>query len=344
MRTDKARRIHSVHWFQLPRSPILKAPLWQLASSAAHLATRWLPMTPGPSGEPRARDEDEATVLLDQARCGFHSLDEEGRVVRVNHTELALLARPAHEVVGRPFREFLTPEAAERFEEIRLQHSRSDGAQEAELDLVRPDGVAQPVLVKSCPLRRTDRRPGSRAVVLDFGEHRRAKLALEALSRVDPLTELGNRRDFFERAEQELARSRRLGTPLALMILDLDHFKRINDQRGHVAGDGVLRHFGQVCRHVLRTADIAGRLGGEEFAVLMPATDEATARVVAERVRGAMEANAAIAPDGGPVACTVSIGITTRASETNSVPELLSKADAALYDAKRSGRNQARLS
>lgn len=323
---------------------MLKTPLQGLARRAAGLATRWLPTTPVPFAGSPAQAEDEATALLDQARCGFHALDEEGRVVRVNRTELALLARPAHEVVGRPFREFLTPEAAERFEEIRLQHSRSDGAQEAELDLVRPDGVAQPVLLKSCPLRRTDRRPGSRAVVLDFGEHRRAKLALEALSRVDPLTELGNRRDFFERAEQELARSRRLGTPLALMILDLDHFKRINDQRGHVAGDEVLRHFGHVCRQVLRTADIAARLGGEEFAVLMPATDEATARVVAERVRGAMEANAAIAPDGGPVACTVSIGITTRASETNSVPELLSKADAALYDAKRSGRNRARLS
>jgi len=332
-----------MHWLQPSQLVTPKAPLWQFAHKATRFATCWLPGTHGPSGEGEAREEAEATELLDQARCGFHALDNEGRIVRINHTELALLARREHEVLGRPFREFLTPEAAERFEEIRLQHSRSDGAQEAELDLLRPDGVAQPVLVKSCPLRRTDRLPGSRAVVLDFGEHRRAKLALEALSRVDPLTELGNRRDFFDRAERELARSCRLNEPLALMILDLDHFKRINDQRGHLAGDEVLRHFSGLCRQGLRTADIAGRLGGEEFAVLMPATDEATAKVVAERMRGAMETNVAITPEGDPVACTVSIGITTRATDTASVRDLLRKADAALYDAKRNGRNQARV-
>ena len=322
-----------------PDLPVYAPRLQRMLRDLGEAAGRWLPGGLGARKSPHPQGRDEATALLDQAHCGFHALDEDGRVVDVNHTELELLARPMHEVVGRRFRDFLTPEAAELFEEICRQHARSDRPQEVELDLVRPDGEAQPVLVKSCPLRRANRRAGSRAVVLDFSEHRRAKLALEALTRQDPLTELGNRRDFFERAEREFARSRRDGEPLGLMILDIDHFKRINDQRGHSVGDEVLRHFGRVCRQSLRAADIAGRLGGEEFAVLMPATDEATARLAAERVRAAVENSPAPCSEGEPVAYTVSIGITTLTPASTSVRDLLRKADLALYESKRGGRN-----
>lgn len=291
----------------------------------------------------RSQHEGEAD-FLEHAPCGYHALDSAGRVLRVNHTELGWLARPASEVLGRPFTDFLTPAAAAKYREAASAPAGEGAARELEVDLLRPDGKEWPVLVRTCPAPSTSPSAGSSVgVVIDFREHQRAKAVLERLTRIDPLTELGNRRDFFERAEQELARSRRFNEPLALMILDIDHFKRINDGHGHAIGDDVLRHFSRLCRQSLRATDIAGRLGGEEFAVLMPAADLATATRAADRLRERVEAEPAPCAEGAPIAYTVSVGISTLDSWTAGVRDLLRKADLALYEAKRSGRNQVQV-
>jgi diguanylate cyclase (GGDEF)-like protein len=159
------------------------------------------------------------------------------------------------------------------------------------------------------------------------------------LATLDALTELYNRRHFQELLEKELARAGRHARPLALAILDVDHFKRINDEHGHIAGDGVLRQIATIVREHVRGEDIAARIGGEEFAVLLPEAGLPAAEAFAERLRAAIEA-AAFAPGGAPRRVTISIGIALLAPTRASRSELMRAADAALYEAKESGRNR----
>ncbi|MDD0808929.1 GGDEF domain-containing protein [Curvibacter sp. RS43] len=161
----------------------------------------------------------------------------------------------------------------------------------------------------------------------------RLRREFEHVASHDSLTEALTRRAVLELAENELARLQRYGEPLSLMMLDLDHFKDINDLQGHQQGDAVLVDFANRTRAVLRRPDQLGRYGGEEFLVLLPATDARSARVVAERVR--------LAPPSRPeLACTVSVGLTTALGPDDSLDAMLSRADQALYLAKREGRNR----
>jgi diguanylate cyclase (GGDEF)-like protein len=155
----------------------------------------------------------------------------------------------------------------------------------------------------------------------------------------DPLTDLCNRRYFNELLEKEIARSKRHRRPLALIIIDVDLFKPVNDQFGHIEGDGVLRRIADLLRQHVRIEDVAARIGGEEFAVLFPETDVDHAWLFAERLRSAVE-QAGFSPGGHPRRITISIGIGTL-DETHATPgALLQAADAALYRAKESGRNR----
>lgn len=166
-----------------------------------------------------------------------------------------------------------------------------------------------------------------------------ANTALERLAREDSLTGLANRRHFMEILERELERSDRYGHPLALIMLDLDHFKAVNDNHGHAAGDRVLCEAARALRTVCRDVDLAARLGGEELAILLPETDAAGARIVAERARERIAAVAHTAPDGSTVRVTASFGVAAvRPGATSE--GVLHAADEALYRAKDAGRNQ----
>jgi len=166
----------------------------------------------------------------------------------------------------------------------------------------------------------------------------RNELLLERLAeeaRTDPLTRLLNRRGFDEHAARELAHASRDGHSVALATFDIDHFKAINDQWGHVVGDRVLVHMARVLAGESRQIDIAARLGGEEFAVLMPACDEAGAEAFAERVRRAL----ASTEDANLPQVRVSAGITATTSPLG-VESMLERVDHALYAAKRGGRDR----
>ena len=156
---------------------------------------------------------------------------------------------------------------------------------------------------------------------------------LERQSLADALTGLGNRRAFDEALEVELKRARRAGGWVGLVMMDVDHFKRFNDQHGHQAGDDALVTVGRVLTSVARAEDRACRVGGEEFALLLPGADERAAAIVAERVRRDVEARA---PAAGPV--TISLGVA--ASRGDDGQALLATADARLYAAKEAGRNR----
>jgi diguanylate cyclase (GGDEF)-like protein len=165
---------------------------------------------------------------------------------------------------------------------------------------------------------------------------------LARLATTDPLTGLLNTRAFGQRLSQEVARAARYGGPLALLILDLDGLKRINDQQGHQAGDRALQSVASAIRDELREVDVAARLGGDEFGVLAPRTDDTAAVVLGNRVR-ALAAKRLAGAFGQPF--TISVGaacLDLSESQSTATASLMRSADAALYEAKRQGGNRTR--
>ncbi|GAB4398687.1 MAG: hypothetical protein OHK0048_10780 [Rhodoferax sp.] len=160
------------------------------------------------------------------------------------------------------------------------------------------------------------------------------------LTRLDGLTQLYNRRTFVELAEQELARARRQRLHTSIVLLDVDWFKRINDTWGHPAGDAVLKHLAAVASASVRSTDLIGRLGGEEFIVLLPATPPVSARILAEKLRVAV-AERPLHWQNQRIECSISLGVAgTHPQHACDFDTLYSQADAALYQAKAQGRNR----
>lgn len=164
---------------------------------------------------------------------------------------------------------------------------------------------------------------------------------LVQLATVDFLTEAYNRRHFMQVTGAEVQRAGRYGRPLSLLMLDIDHFKRINDDRGHAAGDEALKAFVIVCRDVLRDQDVVGRMGGEEFAIALPETALDAALVVAERVRVHLAEMDIPVSGGSPLRLTTSIGVAEcKIKDSEGLEACLGRADAALYRAKAQGRDK----
>jgi diguanylate cyclase (GGDEF)-like protein len=163
---------------------------------------------------------------------------------------------------------------------------------------------------------------------------------LERLTRLDGLTGLFNRNTFVDLTLQEFDRAQRQGNDTAILLLDLDHFKLINDTWGHPAGDAVLRNVANAMRAAVRSTDLVGRLGGEEFVVLLPGTSIVAARTLAEKLRARLQGSPT-RWENGIIACTASIGMAgTTAKEKRDFDSLYNEADKALYMAKTRGRNR----
>lgn len=173
----------------------------------------------------------------------------------------------------------------------------------------------------------------------DITERKEMEAELRRLATTDPLTGVANRRRFIEQLDKELARLKRFGLPAALLMVDIDHFKSVNDTYGHAAGDAVLKHLTASAVHHLRSIDLFGRIGGEEFAVLLPGTDRDGAMEFAEQLRSYI-ANTPAPIDQGEIHVTVSIGV-TEFEPSDLVPDtIFARADEALYRAKQAGRNR----
>jgi diguanylate cyclase (GGDEF)-like protein/PAS domain S-box-containing protein len=182
---------------------------------------------------------------------------------------------------------------------------------------------------------------GTIGLITDITERKSMERQLRQLATTDDLTGTLNRRAFFAAAEQEMERAVRYGNAVSVVMFDLDHFKQVNDSHGHAVGDQALREAATALRASLRDVDILGRLGGEEFAVLLPETPLAGAVEVAERLRHAISA-IRIPLEGGrpPLTLTASLGVAERLAEEITVDKVLARADLALYRAKADGRNR----
>jgi diguanylate cyclase (GGDEF)-like protein len=163
---------------------------------------------------------------------------------------------------------------------------------------------------------------------------------LRRLATTDPLTGANNRRRYNEISERELTRCKRYQHPLCVLMLDADHFKKVNDTYGHDAGDRVLKALASVCVRELRDVDVLGRFGGEEFTVTLPETTIETAMEAAERLRQALAETRVPLDDGQEITFTVSIGAASLHDPDEKLADLLNRADQALYQAKQGGRNQ----
>ncbi len=195
------------------------------------------------------------------------------------------------------------------------------------------------VEVFTCPLLEETEITGRLWSFRDVTDRKKAEDKLRHMATTDDLTGLGNRRHFMQAAEYEAERSLRYKQVFSLLMLDIDHFKRVNDAYGHAVGDEALKHLAVVIKKLLRRVEIPGRLGGEEFGIILPNTGRAEALIVAERLRSYIENNP-VRVGENVIFFTVSIGLTDNSTGEKNVDEMLKDADKALYEAKAASRNR----
>ncbi len=250
-----------------------------------------------------------------------------------------VLGRPVDQIVGRLDSELMPREAADAFWEKDLHMLATGERYAGEESLVDSTGRLRHYWSVVVPWPDFNGSPALIGLVTDITELHALKEELQRQVRTDSLTGLANRRSFQERAESEFARSRRHGTPLSLVAIDIDHFKRVNDGYGHAVGDHVLRDFASCCQQALREEDLCARTGGEEFCILLPDTDADAARAIAERIR-LMTASCRPCPEHPALAITASFGIACVEPSDPSFDTVFSRADRALYAAKLLGRDR----
>ncbi|HET6467647.1 MAG TPA: diguanylate cyclase [Geminicoccaceae bacterium] len=296
-------------------------------------------------------DHERFRAMVDHVRdYAICTLDRDGRIEEWNRSLERVGGWQAGAVEGRPATMFVPPaegggnggatgdERLAALEQL-LELARRQGSVESEGWCLRADGGR--FWANSVVTARPDGAgevQGYIAVTRDISLRKQALDELRARAETDALTGLMNRSAFEALAEAALAAQRPGAPPIALLLLDADHFKLINDRHGHEAGDAALCHLAGVLRALLRERDSLARWGGEEFAVLLPETSLEGAIAVAERLRAVIETNPAPLPDGS-VALAASIGVAV-ARERHPLRELLRRADDALYAAKAQGRNR----
>ena len=287
----------------------------------------------------------EIEDLYNHAPCGYHSLGKDGLFLRINDTELSWLGYTRDEVIGKlGWKDIISPAYFKVLEDHFPTFLRLGSAHDLEYEMVRKDGTTFIGLVNATAVHDANGNYlSSRGVLLDITAKHQLEAKLEQQAHTDALTGLNNRRYFFELAEQEMSRSKRFNEPLALLMFDVDHFKRFNDTYGHDIGDAVLKDVGAGCLETLRDIDILGRLGGEEFAVLLPGVSGDGAVQAGERLRVILSKRAIPVRPDEDVYLTVSVGVAVRSGTEDNIAAMMKRADNAMYVAKGAGRNCVRL-
>lgn len=262
----------------------------------------------------------------------------EGRFVEVNDAYCAITGYARDEIVGRTSVELKLLTPADR--QVLLENVRRIGfVRSTDVRLVSASGENR-VVAASMHYARFNGDDCIVTTIMDITERKRLEEELEYLAQTDVLSGLSNRRHFMVQAELEMSRCKRLRSDVSVLMLDIDRFKDINDNYGHHVGDLVIHEQGRLFNNLFRDIDIVGRIGGEEFAAILPQSGATAALRAAQRIRQAA-ADAAIPIDHAePIHFTVSIGVVSGHGPDIHLDALLERADAALYQAKRDGRNR----
>lgn len=274
--------------------------------------------------------------VVEQLRDGVIVINFNGMIVDINDSALQTLNASRAELSNKTITDFVTTLSLDqltKFEDADNQgieitlRDRSYDVSASSLDDTNPDADVVLVLRDVTDRRKTEQ------------DLRDAQEELVRLAHTDYLTGLHNRRFFMQRLTEEIERVRRHGSQLSVLLFDLDYFKRVNDLCGHNAGDQILRFVADVSMDVKRITDIAARIGGEEFALLLPETDQTGAVQMAQRLRQSIAGIQHETAKEQKIQVTASIGVATVSSLTQDLDNILNHADEALYKAKHSGRN-----
>ncbi|MFZ6749611.1 sensor domain-containing diguanylate cyclase [Undibacterium sp. Ren11W] len=288
--------------------------------------------------EALANEKNFFDAMVESTPGAFYVIDAQGNYRRWNNQLNRLTGLTDRELHARTWLLTILLEDRTRAAAI-MKEAIADGYAQAELQMLTHDQGARYYFIS---FRRFV--VGDEAYLVGAGvdntDRRATMKVLEHQAQTDPLTQVANRSRFVEIANQELARCRRYGHPASLWMIDIDHFKAVNDTYGHHGGDVALQSLVATSRQMLRDWDIVGRMGGEEFAVLLPETDAKQSLDVAERLRQAVAATEIPLEGGAVVRLTISTGVATANDSDTTVDTLLERADKALYAAKNSGRDK----
>ncbi len=282
--------------------------------------------------------------MLEQATVSAWIIDENETIVYVNPEASKLSGYETAELLGMPVSMLMDDETAS-FHASRVSSYACNGGDSAilgricEFEMRHKEGHFIPIELKAFALGvQQDARQLFGALIADNRQHKARQQELARIARVDHLTGCLNRLGFMERAAQEISRAHRNAQSLALVVMDIDFFKNVNDQYGHQAGDMVLAELAPRLRKGLRAQDELGRVGGEEFFFLLPQAERRTATQIAERVRCLIQ-DEPFRTNGFQILITASLGCSQlRADDT--LDDLIGRADRRMYKAKQSGRNR----
>lgn len=283
----------------------------------------------------RERAQAQFEVAFSAAPHGMALVDLDGGCLRVNHALCELVGSCEAELLGRPFAALFHPDDLDV--DVRQRQRLLDGAIErysVEKRFWHPEGSHAWANLSASVVRDTDELPQHFVVQLqDISARRRLEEKLHRMAHFDPLTDLWNRRRFEEELRRQIGRCQRYRERAALLVIDLNGFKPVNDRFGHEAGDQVLVETARALRDRLRRTDAIGRLGGDEFAILLSRIPADEAAVLADELRAAV-ADASATFDGMPLSVTASIGVAFLDEHTLSADAAMRQADSAMYDAK----------
>ncbi|CAA7627131.1 sensor domain-containing diguanylate cyclase [Magnetospirillum sp. SS-4] len=279
-------------------------------------------------------------ALFDTLPIPIFTRDADGRFATCNKAYERYFGTRREDLIGKTVYDVFPGELAANYDAADREVLDGSGNKTYEIAVVAADGSTRQVIIDKACYQGADGRPGGIvATVVDITERETMERELWRLATTDPLTGVGNRRHFLSIAEAELGKVHRHGRPLSVVTFDIDWFKQINDRFGHGVGDDVIKAVAGVCTGVSRDIDVVGRMGGEEFAILLPETDLAAAMEVARRLHERI-GDIHIATDKGELSVTASFGVTQVRPDDGDIDIALRRADQALYEAKETGRDK----
>lgn len=267
--------------------------------------------------------------------------DLQGRYLYVNNQYSRFFSRPVESFINKTDAEIFPPDVAEKFRDADLQVINARKYMLVEEQICVEDEIHYYLSAKFPIFDKGNKLFATGVIATDITEQKMLEYRLKQLAETDSLTNCANRRKIFDIAEKEVAKALRYETPLSVMLLDIDHFKAVNDTLGHGSGDATLQQIAGICSDNIRKVDEIGRIGGDEFLIVLPNTALTHASNLAAKLVSCVEQSILTDSNEQDIKVTICAGVAELNDDNNSVATLINAADRALYSAKKTGRNKA---